>query len=134
MNPFISAVEAAWAALKADIIAAETWLVSLVKQLWTTDEQIIMADLQKALNTVAVNLQNQQPGISSKAMAAELIAAVAGEFINLGAQLVYADILIVVAAVVKSTNAPELPGNAGNLPGGNSNVTTTTTTTTSSAS
>lgn len=113
MNIFITDLETAWEVLKADILKAETWLVSIVKQLWIADVQIIMNDLQKALTGYAVQLQNEQPGIDSKAMFAQLAAAVSTQFVELGAQLAYADIMLVVSIVVKGTNVAETTGNAG---------------------
>ena len=113
MNPLITAVEAAWAVLKADIIKAENWLWSVIKQLWAADEQIIMNDLNKALTNVAIQLENDQPGIDSKQMFAQLLAAVATQFVNLGAQLVYEDITLVISIVIKQQNISQTPGNAG---------------------
>ena len=115
MQALITAVEAAWAVLKAEILKGEAELVVIFKQLWAIDTQIVMADLQKALQGVAIQLQNEQPGISSKDMFAQLLAAVTTQFASLAAQLVYADIMAVIAIVVKGTNAPETTGNAGTV-------------------
>ena len=49
MQALITAVEAAWAVLKAEILKGEAELVVIFKQLWAIDTQIVMADLQKAL-------------------------------------------------------------------------------------
>lgn len=117
MNPLITAVEAAWVALKADILAAENWLWSVIKQLWAADVQIVMQDLNKALTNVAVQLQNEQPGIDSKQMFEQLLAAVAVQFASIGAQLVYEDITLVISMVIKQQNIPQTPGNAGNVNG-----------------
>ena len=113
MNPLITAVEAAWAALKADILAAENWMWSVIKQLWAADTQIVMQDLNKALTNMAIQLQNEQPGIDSKVMFAQLLAAVTTQFASLGAQLVFEDITLVISIVLKQQNISQTQGNAG---------------------
>lgn len=128
-NPIIDAIVADF---KAGVIDIDEFLakivpfledvggeiISLAEGLWETDVQIVMNDLNKALTGVAITIQNDAPGTDSKTMFAQLAAAVATQFIELGAQLVYADILFVISTVLKGLNISDTPGNAGILPSG----------------
>ena len=112
-NILITDMELIWSKIKPilEAIGAEIW--SIMQRVFTAEEAVIMSQLYTMLKNDAVNLQNAQPGISSKDAEGILKANAMTALGGLGASLAYTAIITVVGAVLHDLGFSDNGGNAG---------------------
>lgn len=106
-------LEAVWSKIKPilEAIGAEIW--SIMQRVFTAEEAAIMSQLYGMLKNDAVELQNAQPGISSKDAEGILKANAIAALAALGATLAYTGIVTTVGAVMHDLGFTDQTGNAG---------------------
>ena len=120
MNPFVQALEIGIEDLKSWLLKSETWLVSLIKQEWALDRQILIQDLSNDLKTFGKTVQESNGGISGKELGSALLSAVEGQFEAQVASMLWQDVLLAVSLATQALNPPQVQGNGGVLQGGDS--------------
>lgn len=114
----ITDLDNAWAAIKSWLQASETAIIAFIKQAWTIDSQMAIADLQSDLVTFGQSVQNDAPGTSAKTLGTQLLASVETQFAAQAGAMAWEDVLLAVSLATKQLNPPQTTGNAGVLPGG----------------
>ena len=91
--------------------------IDIVNALWAADKQILQADLTNLLHAEGVAIQNATPGISTLALAQQLIAVgvplLTGDLAALG----HADVVVVAGVIAKDLKTLDGGGNAGVVTG-----------------
>ena len=119
MNEVLKILETAYEDVKAFIENdVDPFIVALVKSLWATDSQLAMQALNNALLVYGKQVVADAPGTSAKTLGTQFLAAIEGQFAGLVLNMAYQDVLLVIAAVIKQINPPQVTGNAGNLTSG----------------
>lgn len=114
-NILITEMELIWSKIKPvlESIGAEIW--SILQRVFTAEEAAIMTQLYGMLKNDAVQLQNAQPGISSKDAEGILKNNATAALTGLGATLAYTAIITVVGAVLHDLGFQDNSGNAGTV-------------------
>lgn len=114
-NILIAEMELIWSKIKPvlESIGSEIW--SILQRVFTAEEAVIMTQLYGMLSKDAIDLQNTQPGISSKDAEGILKTNAMAALVGLGASLAYTAITVVVGSVLHDLRFPDTTGNAGNV-------------------
>lgn len=90
-------------------------LLSLLGQIISSEESILMNDALPLIRQIAINIQNSQPGLSASEFISELMKASLPVLEEEGIKLVNTALSIVVAAVAHELRTPDIKGNAGTI-------------------
>ena len=112
-------------ALKAVIVDVENAIATGAHKLWdiivavfTAEETVIMADIKPMIQQIAINLQNNQPGLKAKDFIPALVAAAIPVLEAEGVKLAHTATSVIAATVAHELSIPDTAGNVGELPGG----------------
>lgn len=89
--------------------------LSLIGQIITAEENIIMADAMPLVRQVATNLQNSQPGLSATDFINALISASIPVLEAEGIKLAHTAIGILASTVAHQLSIQDSQGNQGNI-------------------
>lgn len=89
--------------------------LSVIGQVISEEENILMQDSWPLIQRIAINLQNEQPGLDAASFITALIEAAVPELEKEGIKLVNTAISILASTAAHQLNVPDTAGNAGNI-------------------
>jgi len=89
--------------------------LSVIGQIISAEENQLMQDAWPLVQKIAINLQNEQPGLDAASFISALIQAAVPELEKEGIKLVNTAVSILASTAAHQLNVPNTAGNAGNV-------------------